>query len=342
MLPLQRISSVMSRIERVVMLSLIRLLLNSTDGVVPSAWTAVIYASVNIGSMALLHTVPHRSSIARVLSCTRRVSLFIFTHAVMRASLGTGASSHVMSLVKGFAVVSALTLIPQSMIDEDDGEQFTTQIMYAYTTNSEGVLDPLRSSRVFSLIALTAIIGLPHLRSALLKKVHNSKVVSTICEAFELVVFDGFTSQVFTDSGDSFCDLAIVIGSFSILWQFQSIADEMQGIQQYTTWRTASFVSRILNDIDLNGVTLAVIIFTISMLDFKFNNTSIINRIPWIQDLMFLVGLNGILDVIQTYIKNIGTIDGIPVLFGLVIIISTINNAISHYAQLVQCTHPAT
>jgi hypothetical protein len=336
---MQRLTSTMSRIERVVLFSLINLFLKLMTTVAPLAWTTIIYGSTNLISMTLLHTIPSNNPgpTTRLLICIRRVSLFVFSHAVMRASLddndGSGNSDNpqarITTLVKGTGVLAALTLIPSSISEEDDGEQFMTQIIYAFSTNTQGILDPLRDSRVFGLIAFVYIIISPYLKQELLNIKYGARVTSTLCQASNLVFFDAFTVNVFTDSGDPFCDLAIIIGVFSTLWNFQNVSEDMQGIQQFTTWRTASFVSNILGDIHLNGFTLTTSVFVTATL-----LGNLLDKIPWLQDLLFLVGLNGIIQEVQAYIGTVQDEEGFPILFGFIVIIATINSSISNYTKI--------
>jgi hypothetical protein len=334
-----RLTSTMSRIERVVMFSLINLFLKFMTTVAPLAWTTFFYGSLNLISMTLLHTIPSTGfgSTKRILTCLRRVTLFVFSHAVMRASLedndGSGNSidfkDRLTTLVKGTAVLAALTLIPSSISEEDDGEQFMTQIIYAFSTNTQGILDPLRDSRVFGLIAFVYIIVSPYMKQELVNLRYGARVTSTLCQASNLVFFEAFTVNVFTDSGDPFCDLAIIIGVFSTLWNFQNISTDMQGIQQWTTWRTASFVCKIFSEIHLTGFTMTTSVFVTATL-----LGNVLDTIPWLQDLMFIIGLNGIIEVVQTYIGTVRDEEGFPILFGFIIIIATINSSISYYATL--------
>jgi len=251
-------------------------------------------------------------------------------HASLDDNDGSGNSDNpqarITTLVKGTGVLAALTLIPSSISEEDDGEQFMTQIIYAFSTNTQGILDPLRDSRVFGLIAFVYIIISPYLKQELLNIKYGARVTSTLCQASNLVFFDAFTVNVFTDSGDPFCDLAIIIGVFSTLWNFQNVSEDMQGIQQFTTWRTASFVSNILGDIHLNGFTLTTSVFVTATL-----LGNLLDKIPWLQDLLFLVGLNGIIQEVQAYIGTVQDEEGFPILFGFIVIIATINSSISNY-----------
>lgn len=329
----------MSRIERVVMFSLINLFLKLMTTVAPLIWTALIYGSINLISMTLLHTLSSNGSrsTTRTIICIRRVTLFVFSHAVMRATLddtdGSGHASdtqdRVTTLVKGTAVLSALTLIPSSVSDEDDGEQFMTQIIYAFSTNTQGILDPLRDSRVFGLIAFIYIIVSPYIKHELLNLRVCARVTSTLCQASNLVFFDAFTMNIFTDSGDPFCDLAIIIGVFSTLWNFQNVSEDMQGIQQFTTWRTASFVSKIMADIHLTGFTMTIaVLVSVALLGNRMDT------VPWLQDLMFLIGLNGVIQEVQAYVGTVRVEEGFPILFGFIIVIATINASVSYYISI--------
>jgi hypothetical protein len=332
---LDNLLSITARIERVIMMSLIRLLLKGMQDIVPIIWVAIIYGSINIFCMTMLHTVKNLT-IVRILTCTRRITLFVFTHATMKASLSVDSTNTIDSgnkvilFLKGFAVLCALTLIPKSVTDEDDGESFSSQVTYAYATNMGGLLDPLRASRLFTLTALICIVTSPYIHIHLSRGTGiSSRIISNCLQAFDLVVFDAFTSQAFTDSGDSFCDLSIVLGCFCVLWNFQSITPDMDSIQQFTTWRTASFISKILSDIHIDGITLATTIFVLTILHAGFNGSNnITNATPWLQNLLFLIALNGIIAETQAYIVAIGSVDGLPILFGLIVVITTVNVSI--------------
>jgi hypothetical protein len=261
----------------------------------------------------------------------------------MRAALDAGPSdtmdstSTVVFFLTGFTILCTLTLIPKIVTDEDDGDSFSSQVTYAYATNMGGFLDILHTSRVFTLVTLLCILVSPQAHGQIEKGYTggiSKRIISNCLQAFDLVIFDAFTSQAFVESGDPFCDLSIVLGSFCVLWNFQTIAPDMNGIQQFTTWRTASFVSNILSAIEISGVTMAIVFFVLAMLHSEFTGrSSIIDATPWLQDLMFLVSLNGIITATQASIDSIGVVDGVPVLFGLIVIITTVNVSVGSYTN---------
>jgi hypothetical protein len=320
-------------------MTMISLILKGMQDLISIDWVAILYGSINIICMTMLHTAKAETMI-RILSCMRRVTLFIFTHAVMRASMdpGTGnisdSGTMIIIFIKGFALLCALSLIPKIVTDEDDGESFSSQITYAYATNMGGLLNPLRSSRLFTLVTFMFIITSPYLHNhTQLKNKMTSQIMNNCLQAFDLVVFDAFTSQAFVNSGDQFCDLSIIIGSFSILWNFQNISTNMEGIQQFTTWRTAAFISEILNATNITGIKLSILMFLLGLIHAGFSKTSsIVNSTPWLQDLLFLVALNGVITDTQKYIVTIGAVDGIPILFGLVLTLTIVNDIATAYA----------
>jgi hypothetical protein len=337
---LQSFTQITSRIERVVMMTLITVLLDATKDVIPMACVAIVYGSINIICMTLLRTVKTQTA-TRVLSCMRRITLFVFTHAVMRSSMNSGSikimdtESKIITFLKGFSLLCALTFIPKIVIDEDDGDSFSSQITYAYATNMEGLLYPLYTSRVFTLITFVCIVTTPHIHVQLRRCTGISyRILSNSLQAFDLMVFDAFTSQAFTDSGDVFCDLSIILGCFSILWNFHSIFPDMEGIQQFTTWRTAAVISKIMNDVNLNGITMSIFMFIFTIIHAAFRgNSSIVDGTPWIQDLLFLIALNGIISDTQKYIATMGNTDGIPILFGIVVAMTIVNDSAYEYTR---------
>lgn len=291
--------------------------------------------------MTILHTVSSVGSVTRTLSCLRRVTLFLFSHAIMKAtmsdvdgsSLSVDLKDRVMVVIKGLAVLAALKLIPRSVSDEDDGEQFTSQIVYAFSTNVSGILNPLQESRVFVIISFAVIMVSPYARKGVIKAAHNARLVGPMCDVTNLIFFDAFSFVTFSPSGDRFLDLAIILGTFSLLWNFHGASADLQGIQQFTTWRTATFITVIFSEIHLTGVTLATLMFVAVTL---LRHIPLATKtIPWLTDLLFLVGLNGAIKDVTSFVNTIGDRNGIPVLLGFIIIIATINNAISRMQRTV-------
>ncbi|KAJ1464028.1 hypothetical protein T484DRAFT_1758399, partial [Baffinella frigidus] len=201
-----------------------------------------------------------------------------------------------MLIIKGVTVLAALTLIPESITSEDDGDQFTSQIVYAFSTNVEGILDPLRDSRVFAFVAFAVIVYSPYVRVMLRGTPYNSRVVLSICDVANLVFFDAFTGVAFVETGDPFGDIAVILGVFGLLWNFHGVSSDLQGIQQFTTWRTATFISKIFNEVGLNDLTLATLVFTtVSILT---HTPQLTRSVPWVTDLLFLIGLSGFISYV--------------------------------------------
>jgi hypothetical protein len=338
-IPFVKIITITSRIERVVMLSIIQLLLRMMSVSTPILWTTIIIGSINILCMTLLHTMPKVGTATRLVYCIRRVTLFIFSHAIMRATMsdtdGTMQSQdpkdRLMLIIKGVTVLAALTLIPESITSEDDGDQFTSQIVYAFSTNVEGILDPLRDSRVFAFVAFAVIVYSPYVRVMLRGTPYNSRVVLSICDVANLVFFDAFTGVAFVETGDPFGDIAVILGVFGLLWNFHGVSSDLQGIQQFTTWRTATFISKIFNEVGLNDLTLATLVFTtVSILT---HTPQLTRSVPWVTDLLFLIGLSGFISYVTRYVSLTDEGNGLTILVGFIIIITTINNNISQMAR---------
>jgi len=321
------------------MLSIINLFLKMMGDVIPVLWTAVFIGSLNILCMTILHTIPSGGSVTRTIFCLRRVTLFIFSHAIMKATMsdvdGTVNSpdpkDRVLIIIKGLAVLAALTLIPHSVAAEDDGEQFSSQIVYAFSTNIAGIISPLQESRVFVLVSFVVILVSPYARKGILESTHNARLIGPMCDVTNLIFFDAFSAVTFAPSGDRFLDLAIILGVFSLLWHFHGTSADLQGVQQFTTWRTATFITLIFSEIQLTGVTLAVLMFVAVTLLRHIPNA--VSTIPWLIDLLFLVGLNGAIRDVTAYVNSIGDSNGIPVLLGFVIIIATVNSTMSRAQQ---------
>jgi hypothetical protein len=235
--------------------------------------------------------------------------------------------NRLMVFVKGIAVLGALTLLPVSVCEEDDGDQFKSQLVYAFSTNVGGVLDPLQSSRLFPMMAFAMVIASPYIREYVVDATHHAKLVAPICDVANLVFFDAFTTVAFIDSGDSLSDIAIILGIFGLLWNFQSASPDLQSIQQFTTWRTATFITTIFASVGLEGHTLAMFIFvSVTLTSFTRKGKQVI---PWAEDLLFLVGLNGIIKDVTFYVTTLGDGAGLPVLLSVIIIIATINESVS-------------
>jgi hypothetical protein len=317
------------------MLSIIRLFLGIMENIAPILWTTVLVFTLNIICMTIMHTITTTGATTRILNCFRRVSLFMFSHAIMKATMSdtdgtvdaTDPKDRLLVVIKGLTVIAALTLIPKNISDEDDGEQFTSQIVYAFSTNVTGILTPLHESRVFIFISFVVILLSPYARTAVLTTTHNTKIIGPMWDVVNLVFFDAFSAVAFISSGDRFCDLAIILGVFSLLWNFHGASADLQGIQQFTTWRTATFISTIFTEIYLTGFTLATLIFVV--VSILGHTHSITKMIPWLIDLLVLVGLNGAINDVVSFVNSIGDRMGIPVLLGFVIIIATINSTLS-------------
>jgi hypothetical protein len=189
------ITTITSRMERVIMLSIISLFLKMMESITPILWTTVFIGSLNILSMTVLHTIQPGGSVPRLLYVIRRVTLFIFSHAIMNATMsdsdGTAnsedAKDKILVIIKGLAVLAALTLIPPSIAAEDDGDQFSSQIVYAFSTNVVGILKPLQSSRIFVIISFMVILISPHARKAALEFTCKARLIGPMCDVTNLI-----------------------------------------------------------------------------------------------------------------------------------------------------------
>jgi hypothetical protein len=319
-----------SRIERVVMLSLINLILNQVNRLISMQWISVFSLATNLVCIVSLQKASERIVTNRVVFGVKKVSLFIFTHALMRATVPFG-NSWSQVLVQGIAVLSALCLIPDRFSKEEEGEQFASQVVYAYAINVEGLLRPFLNSRVFNVVAVFVIVSSAALRTSEINKTFLAKtmVLNYVLEAFDLIVFDSFTENAFIESGDHFCDLSVVFFVFVLLWNIQQQMNGISGIQQFTTWRVAQYVSDILQRYGLQDTAL-LLLSTVLVLLMSLQH---VPHARWSQDLCLLIAIQSCVALVTVYLDSMGDLDGLPVLISVTVIITFVNDIVTNQVK---------
>jgi hypothetical protein len=326
----QNIVMLGSRIERVVMLSLINLILTQLNRFIPMQWIAVFSLATNLVCIVALDRSREWKEVGnRVVLCVSRLSLYIFTHALMRATLPVGHSWSLL-LVQGVAVLAALCLLPTGFKKADEGDQFASQIVYAYATNVEGFLNPLMSSRVFNVVCVSVILASALLRSTQHPQHtlfgNNFGVLNYIMQAFDLIVFDSFTENTFRESGDHFCDLSIVFFIFILLWNVHQHIPGSSSIQQFTTWRVSQYITDIMRRYGMKDDSLVVVASVV----FVVLSLNCIPHPRWSQDLSILVAIGACVSLIGVYLDSTGYLDGLPVLLSITVIVMFANDIVKH------------
>jgi hypothetical protein len=319
-----------SRIERVVILSLINLILTQLNRSIPMQWIAVFSLATNLVCIVSLDRSREWDVVGnRVALCVSRLSLYIFTHALMRATLPVGHSWSLL-LVQGFAVLAALCLLPTGSKNADEGDKFASQVVYAYATNVEGFLNPLMSSRVFNVVCVSVMLGSALLRSAKHSRHtlfgNTTDVLNYILQAFDLIVFDSFTENTFRESGDHFCDLSIVFFIFILLWNVHEHIPGSSSVQQFTTWRVSQYITDIMRRYGMQDDSLMVVAGVL----FVVLSLNCIPHPRWSQDLSILVTIGACVALIRVYLDNTGHLDGLPVLLSVTVIVTFANDIVTH------------
>ena len=317
----------MSRIERVVMLTLINLILLQLQRFISMKWITVFSLAANLVCVVFLQKIYKGNMITnRIVLCLRKISLFVFTHALMRATV-PNENSWSQVLVQGVAVLAALCLLPIRFSKEEEGDQFASQVVYAYAINVEGFLHPLTYSRVFNIIAVFLIIGSAALRSTKSNKTFLTKapVFNYILQAFDFILFDSFTENTFRESGDHFCDLSVVFFVFILLWNSQQLISGISGIQQYTTWRVSKYISDILQRHGIEDNSLLVM-STVFVLLVSLQKST---QDRWSQDLGLLISIQACVSIVTKFLNSMGDLDGLPVLLSVIVMVTFVNNLVT-------------
>ena len=316
-----------SRIERVVMLSLINLILVQLQRLLSMQWISVFSLATNLICVVFLQKVIQGFKITnRIVFCVRKISLFVFTHALMRATIPV-ENTWSQVLVQGVAVLAALCLLPVRFTEEAEGDQFASQVVYAYALNVEGFLHPLSYSRVFNIIAVFLIISSAALRSMESNKTFLTKapVLNYVLQAFDLILFDSFTENTFRESGDHFCDLSVVFFVFILLWNTQQRISGISGIQQYTTWRVSRYISEILQRYGVqNNALLVMSTVFVLLMSLQKNPQG-----GWSQDLGLLVAIQACVSIVTTFLNSMGDLDGLPVLLSVTVMFTFANDMVT-------------
>ena len=320
------IVTAVSRIERVVMLSLINLILTQVHRLLSMQWISVFSLAANMVCVVSLQHSSERLLSSRVIFGAKKISLFVFTHALMRATVPS-EDSWSQVLVQGIAVLSVLCLLPDRFAKEEEGEQFASQVVYAYAINVEGLLHPLLHSRVFNVVAVFVIVSSAALRTNEINKTFLAKaaVLNYVLQAFDLILFDTFTENAFRESGDHFCDLSVVFFVFVLLWNIQQQMTGISGIQQFTTWRVAQYVSDIMKRYDIDDAAL-LLLATVLVLLMSLQH---VPHARWSQDLCLLIAIQSCVALVMVYLDSMGGLDGLPVLLSVTVIVTFVNDIVT-------------
>lgn len=325
-----------SRIERVVMLSLIYLILTQLHRLLSMYWIAIFALAANMVCVVILQKESQFGVGNRVFFCLRKISLFIFTHALMRATVPV-ENSWSQVLVQGMAVLAALCLLPVRFSNEDEGDQFASQVIYAYAINVEGLLRPLQYSRVYNVVAVFVIISSASLRSSESNKaiLAKSGVLNYVLQAFDLILFDSFTENTFRETGDHFSDLSVVFFVFVLLWNVQQQIAGISGIQQFTTWRVARYISDILQRYGMQDQSL-LMLSTVLVLIMSLQHDPLlhIKQSRWTQDLGLLIAIQASVALVTGYLESMGNMDGLPVLLSVTVLVTFANDIVTQNTKL--------
>jgi hypothetical protein len=323
----QNIVMLGSRVERVVMLSLINLILTQLNRFISMQWIAVFSLATNLVCIVPLNRSREWNVVgSRVVLCASKLSLYIFTHALMRATVPMGHSWSLL-LVQGVAVLAALCLLPVGFKKAEEGDQFASQVVYAYAINVESFLNPLMSSRVFNVVCVSVM-----LTSALMRSTkhtmfgNNNNVLDYILQAFDLIVFDSFTENTFRESGDNFCDLSIVFFIFILLWNVHQYIPGSSSVQQFTTWRVSQYITDIMKRYGMQDDSLVVVAGVL----FVVMSLHCIPHPRWSQDLSILVAISACVSLIRVYLDSMVHLDSLPVLLSVTVIVTFANDIVTH------------
>jgi hypothetical protein len=245
----------------------------------------------------------------------RRLSFYVAIHAFMQASIPSEKSAS-MVFAYGTATLNALSLFPFSQLPYvEEAESMVSQIVYAYALAVEGVLDSLRSSRTFGIFALAALVATPVFSNF---AQHRLKAGDVFAQALNLVAFDLFTSSFFVETGDDFADMCYVIFFYILLSITQTRTSALQSSQQYVTWRCANEIfSELVEMSTPKSSVLAVSIFVLTCIQLLLNFDvlpSLHTTLRWITPLMFLLAVNVLIDLLQSYLSTMSSLDSLPVL----------------------------
>lgn len=309
---------VASRVERVVMLALLQIILSQLRRYAALSWIAIIFFALWLTLAVVEQVSGSKDTEKRVLRVFQRLALYVTIHSVMRATMPPGNSA-IKIFTYGFGTLGALSLLPRNGLAEAEQSQLSSQITYAYATATEGILQPLQENRTFVMLSLFLIFAAPQLEKRISERV---AVAGMFFEAFDLVVFDSFTTAFFIETGDNFADIAIIVFVFVVLWHAQERFEAMRSIQQFTSWRIAGALQQELSDLQLPP-TLAIAAGIAVLAAPKPSNIS------WLSSLVFLLTLNITLNMLQQFLNDMGNLDAIPVLLSVAAVTATVNDFLS-------------
>lgn len=308
------IETVVARVERVVMLTLVQLLLFYLTQSLSITWIVVFSAMISVGMLLLLQLTRPYSSVWYLINVARRVSVYVVVHGSMRATTPPEYSA-VLVLVYGTATLSALAVLTShAHLPDGDAERLVSQIVYAYAIAVQGTLAALRNNRTFGLVAFALMSCGTALRNALESRV---LVADIMLQALDLVAFESYTTAFFTDSGDSFNDIGLVVFSYVLLSTMQQQLQGMQSTKQYVVWRIAARLLSELRELDASlALVLGASVLLLACIKLFFPP----RFFPWLPPLVFLVAVNAATGLLQAYLDTMGLLDTLPVLLSIAVV----------------------
>jgi hypothetical protein len=306
--------TVVARVERVVMLSLVQLLIAQLRRSLSTTWVVVAFVAVAAAMLVVVRGLRARTSAWYLASVSRRISVYVAVHATMQATTPPEYSA-VLVFVYGTATLGALAVLTRhARLPDGDAERLLSQIVYAYALATEGTLTALRTSRTFGLAAFALMNSGAALRSALVGRV---LVADILLQAVDLVAFESFTEAFFADSGDLFNDIGVVMFSYVLLATLQQRLQVLQSTQQYVVWRIAARLLATFRELGVSQLfVLGGSVLVLGFVKLFFARASL----PWLPPLVFLVAVSSGTGLLQTYLATMGVLDTLPVLLSIAVV----------------------
>lgn len=311
----QKVQSTLSRVERVVMLTLVRLLIFQLQRSLSLTWITVLFFTMHILSLLFKFNVPKEHVLHHFLTGISRVSLYVCIHSVMTSAFDS-KNSNLINFIRGIFVMSFLSLLIHVHLKGLDTDNFCAQVVYAFAISAENMLMFLQKYRVILLVILVFLVGTPVLRKRFSGRY---VVVDVFMQAVDLVSFDSFTDVFFRETGDSFSDISVILFSFLLLFHLQNEFEVLGSMQQYTMWRVANELIEELNELKMpDGLIIAAgVALTLS---------SGARISSWLSPLSLLVVVSTLLNVLNKNFATMGSLDSFPVLLSIAVVIVFISN----------------
>lgn len=305
-----KVKSTISRVERVVMLTLVRLLLLQLQRSLSLTWITALFFTMHILCLLFEFKISKSHVFYRLLSGISRLSLYVCIHSVMKLAFDS-KNNPIINTMQGVLVLSLLSLLVHVHLKGLDTENFCAQTVYSFAISAENLLLFLQKYRIFLLVILVFLIGTPVLR----KRLSNRYVVvDVLMQAIDLVSFDSFTDVFFRETGDSFSDISLILFSFLLLFHLQNQFEVLGSMQQYTMWRVANELIEELTELKMpDGLIIAG---GVALTMFSENRLS-----SWLSPLSLLVVVSTLLNVLNKNFATMGSLDSLPVLLSIAVVI---------------------